>query len=127
MPKVQFNAQELSRKDREMDDKTKDNSSLLDVHVLLMSSLKTGKISVTITALGKAQLQLYALQSTPRNKKSHIFNRRTGHCVMIVYSDGKIEKGDNLGKCDEYGIPLAELQKIKDDRFDKKENAQANQ
>jgi hypothetical protein len=94
---------------------------LLDVHVLLQSSKKTGKISLTMTAMGKAMLQLWALENTASSKVSHIFNRRTGQCVMIVEGAKgfpNIEK-HNLGKCDEYGIPFDALQDIKDKRFDK--------
>ncbi len=97
-------------------------SENLQVHVLVRASKKTGKIDVTMTALGSALLKLWAMNNTTATKQSFVFNRETGACVFAA--EGK--KGDmptfnngDLGTCDEYGISLEDLQAIKDDRFDK--------
>lgn len=97
----------------------------LEVHILLIASKKTGRISFTATAIGKAQLQLYALQHTTPTKVSYIFERSTGNLVFEATGTNegfpKIRKSKidgDLGVCDDYGIGLSDLQLIKDDRFD---------
>ena len=96
-------------------------SENLQVHVLFRAGKKTGKIDMTITALGSALLKMWAMNNTTATKRTLIFNRDTGACVFAA--EGK--KNDmptfsmDLGTCDEYGISLEDLQAVKDDRFDK--------
>lgn len=97
----------------------------LGVYVLFRSSQKTGKIDLTMTAKGKALLQLYAMQNTTPTKQIMIFERSTGNLVFAT----KGRKGNlpqvrkskvdgDLGVCDDYGIGLSDLQLVRDDRFD---------
>lgn len=93
----------------------------LTVHVLLRYSAKTGKIDTTMTGLGNALMRLWALQNTPKTKRTIIINRETGR---VAYEfDGKEQHfvEGNLGTCGDYGISPEALQEIKDERFDKEE------
>lgn len=91
----------------------------LDVHVLFRFSKKTGKIDTTMTGLGSAMMQMWALNNTPKTKGVVIINQRTGEVVFATMgtADGfpKVEK--NCGHCEEFGIPFEVVQSIKDDRF----------
>lgn len=104
-----------------------EQNEVLDVYVLMRGSKKTGKIDMTMTAMGKGLLQGWALQNTPKTKMCLIFNRRTGECVFATYGqDGgfpKVKKKgkDDMPNCDDFGISLEDLQSITDDRFDKEE------
>lgn len=96
----------------------------LKIYVLFRSSKKTGKVDKTITAAGRALLELWALQNTTSSKVCMIFERDTGKLVYSTYGtkDGfpkvKDARDGELGICEDYGIPLDILQSIKDDRFD---------
>ena len=88
----------------------------LAVHVLLRFGRKTG----TMTSLGSALLQMWALNHTTKTKSCVIVERDTGTVVFATQgTDGfpKVRKGD-LGSIEKLGIPLEEIQSIKDDRFD---------
>ena len=93
----------------------------LTVHVLLRFSKKTGKIDTTMTGLGSAMMELWALQNTTKTKGTLIIERDTGNVVFSAMgtADGwpKVEK--NCGRCEEYGIPLEMMATFTDDRFDK--------
>lgn len=97
----------------------------LAVHVLFRYSQKTGKIDTTMTAIGKAQMQLWALQNTTKTKGCLICERDTGKVVFTALGtkDGfpKIKKGKEVEgmTCEDFGIPLEDLRSITDDRFDK--------
>lgn len=101
----------------------------LTVHVLMRASKKTGKIDTTLTSLGKAQLVMWALTNTTRGKQSFIFERESGKVMAIVTGSDTgmptMSSADHkdLGICEDYNIPLEELHKILDDRFDKEEAA----
>ena len=92
----------------------------MNVHVLFRFSKKTGNIDTTMTALGKAMLQMWALNNTTETKACIIAERDTGKVVFATQGTGdfpKAKKGD-LGSIEEFGFPLEELQSITDDRFD---------
>lgn len=95
----------------------------LQVHVLFRCSKKTGKVDTTITALGKAQLSMWALSNTTSSKMCLVFNRDTGK--LVYHTEGvkdslpTIVKHTEVPTCEDFGISLADLQSIKDDRFDK--------
>ena len=98
----------------------KDN--LLGIYVLFRFSKKTGKIDTTMTAMGIALLKMWALQNTTKTKNTYIFDRESGKCAFAVQGADffpKIIKPEDLKDCEFYGISLADLQKITDDRFDK--------
>lgn len=94
----------------------------MDVHVLFRFSKKTGRIDTTMTGVTSGLMMMWAMNNTTKSKMTLIFNRETGHCIFSATGtpDGlpEIEKGD-LGMCTEYNIPLEDLQKITDERFDK--------
>ena len=92
----------------------------LEVCVLFRFSKKSGKIDQTMTGVGSAMMQLWALNNTPKTKSCLIFERNSGKCIFATYGTGdfpKVEKGD-LGTCEEYGIRHEDLMAITDDRFD---------
>lgn len=90
----------------------------LNNYVLFRYSKKTGKIDTTLTGLGRAMLDLWALQNTTKTKNTIVINSDTGAVTYLVegsegfpkVSDAK--RGADLGICDEYGIPLEALQNI---------------
>ena len=93
----------------------------LKMCVLFRSSKKTGKIDTTLTGVNFPLLKLWALKETTKTKQTLIFDRDTGTCLFhVVGSDNlpKVQSFDNM-TCDDFNIPLEELQKITDDRFDK--------
>ena len=97
----------------------------MEFYVLFRASKKTGKIDTTMTALGNAMLQLWALQNTTSSKQCLIFERESGKLVYATSGtkDGFPEVRDarkhgDLGICEDYGIPLEALHEIKDARFD---------
>ena len=97
----------------------------MEVYVLFRASKKTGKIDTTITAMGSAILQLWALKNTTSSKQCFIFERESGKLVYATSGtkDGFPEVRDtrkhgDLGICEDYSIPLEALHEIKDDRFD---------
>ena len=97
----------------------------LKVHVLFRFSKKTGKIDTTMTGLGTAMMQMWALNNTTKTKSCMIFERENGKVKYATYgtADGfpKVKdcrKDGDLGNCEQYGIPLVSLQEITDDRFD---------
>jgi hypothetical protein len=98
--------------------------SNLGIHVLFRYSKKTGEIDTTMTGMGSAVMQMWALQNTTKTKGCMIFERETGNLVFATYgtADGfpKVRKGKQCeGKtCEDMGIPFSALQEITDDRFD---------
>jgi len=96
--------------------------NILGIYVLFRFSKKTGKIDTTMTAMGKALMKMWALNNTTKTKRTLIFERESGKCVFACSgTDGfpQIAEESKLFNCEEYGISLADLQKITDDRFDK--------
>ena len=96
----------------------------LTVHVLFRFNKRSGKIDTTMTSLGCALLQMWALQNTSRTKRSVIFERETGTLVFDCEGNSvsefpQINKYIDVKKCTEFGIPLNTLREIKDERFDK--------
>ena len=96
----------------------------LKVCVLMRCNKKTGKIDTTMTSLGNALLNMWALQNTTTSKATFVFEQETGKILFEAYGtkDGfpktkKAGKDGDLGTCDEIGIPIEALQAIKDDRF----------
>lgn len=91
----------------------------MDVHVLFRFSKKTGKIDTTMTGITTALMQMWALQNTTKTKDTMIINQKTGAVIFYAHGTGdfpKVEK-ENLGTCDQYGIPLEVVQEIRDERF----------
>ena len=95
----------------------------MPLFVLFRFSKKTGKVDTTMTGVTSAMMELWALQNTPKTKGSIIVNRDTGEVAYLITgtADGFPKIEENCGRCEEYGIPLDELQAIKDDRFDREE------
>jgi len=97
----------------------------LKIHVLFRYSKKTGKIDMTMTEMGNALMQMWALQNTTPSKNTMIVERDTGKVVFLAEGtkDGfpNVKKSDkeDLGTVDEYGIPISVVREIKDERFDK--------
>lgn len=96
----------------------------MQVFVLFVFSTKTGKVSSTITATGPALLKIAALNMTKSSKSSIIVERNTGK--VVFFAEGKKNDfpnvfEDDLGYCNEYGIPKETVKEIKDDRFDKED------
>ncbi|MBR6476366.1 MAG: hypothetical protein IKS98_13120 [Lachnospiraceae bacterium] len=98
-------------------------ASNFTVHVLIQCSKRTGEIGLTMISLGSAMMRLWAMQNTPRSKRTLIFERESGKLVFAVEGAANgfnvINKNECKGTCKDYGIPLKELHAIKDDRFDK--------
>lgn len=94
----------------------------LTIHVLFRYSKKTGKIDTTMTGLGSAQMQWWALNNTTKTKGCLVVERDTGKVVFATEgtSDGfpQVIKFTEQPYCTEYGISLEDLQSITDDRFD---------
>ena len=98
-------------------------SNSLAVHVLFRCSKKSGKIDMTMTGMGSALMQMWALNNTPKTKSCLIFERESGKLVFATYGDAsgfpKVKKGDECkGMCEDYGISLEDLHDMKDERFD---------
>lgn len=97
----------------------------LKLNVLFRYSKTTGEIDATMTGMGSALMTSWALQNTPSSKNVIIVERDTGKvtCIMEGTKDGfpdvRRAETEDLGTIEEYGIPLSELRKIRDDRFDK--------
>lgn len=102
--------------------------SSFKVHVLFRFDKKSGSIDTLLTAMGKALLQMWAVQNTPSNKCSMVVERDTGNIVFQVLgkkgagqSIQKSNANGDMGSIVSYGISLEDLHSIKDDRFDKEE------
>lgn len=101
--------------------------SNLTVCVLFRYSKKTGKIDTTMTGLGSAMMQMWALQNTTKTKGCFICERDTGKVVFTAEGtkEGfpKVKKEKDLEglTCEALGVPLEVLQEITDDRFDKED------
>lgn len=104
-----------------------ENEGKLKVHVLMRCSKRTGKVDTTMTGIGKALMQMWALQNTTRTKMTYIIERDSGNIVGIYIGKAdfptikKSKVPGDLGKCDDIGISLEVLHQIKDDRFDKED------
>lgn len=91
----------------------------LKVHVLLRFSKKTGKIDTTMTGLGHAMMELWALNNTTKTKCTFIVERDTGNVVFAAQGTGDFPKvKKNAGNIEDFGIPLSAIQELIDDRFD---------
>lgn len=95
----------------------------LKVHVLFRFNKKSGKIDTTMTSLGYAMLQMWALQNTTKTKRCLIFERESGKLVFDCEGNStgfpQVNKYTTVQTCDDFGIPHNTLLEIKDDRFDK--------
>ena len=94
--------------------------SNLEVCVLFRFSKKSGKVDQTMTGMGSAVMQMWALNNTPKTKSCLIFERNSGKCIFAADGTGdfpKVKKGD-LGMCEDFGISHEDLMAITDDRFD---------
>ena len=91
----------------------------LKVHVLFRFSKKTGKIDTTMTSLGSAQMQLWALNNTTKTKATMIIEQETGNVIFMATGtkDGFPMITVNVGHCEEFGIPHDAVLDIVDDRF----------
>ncbi len=93
----------------------------LNICVLFRFSKKTGVIDTTMTGMGSALMQMWALQNTTTSKRTLIFDRETGKCLFAASGtkDGfpKVKKNLDVD-CEYFGIKLEDLQSITDDRFD---------
>lgn len=90
------------------------------INVLFRFSKKTGKIDKTMTGIGTALMQMWALNNTPKTKATIIIERDTGKVLFLAQGTGdfpKVKKTD-LGNAEEYGIAMGLLAQMKDDRFD---------
>ena len=102
------------------------NDTELKVCVLFRFSKKTGKVDQTMTGLGSAMMEFWALQNTPKTKACMIVERDTGRVLYLTQgtSDGfpkvkSVERDGEIGNAEDYGIPLDVLRNdFKDDRFD---------
>ena len=99
-------------------------SNSLAVHVLFRCTKKSGKIDMTMTGMGSALMQMWALNNTPKSKACMIFERESGKLVFATYGTAngfpKIQKGEGCKDqtCEDFGISLDDLHSFKDDRFD---------
>ena len=98
----------------------------LNVCVLFRFSKKSGKIDTTMTGMGSALMQMWALNNTPKTKVCMIFERESGKLIFAAYGTEsgfpKIKKGEQCpATCDDFGIPLETLRGITDERFDGRE------
>lgn len=96
--------------------------SNLAVHVLFRFSKKSGAIDTTMTGMGTALMQMWALNNTPKTKACMIFEHETGRLVFMATGNEsgfpKVKKGDQCkGTCEDWGISLEDLHNIKDERF----------
>lgn len=92
----------------------------LEVCVLMRFSKKSGKIDTTMTGMGSAMMQMWALSNTTKSKSCLIFERNSGKCIFATQGTDnfpKVKKGD-LGTCEDFGISHEDLLAITDDRFD---------
>lgn len=91
----------------------------LKLHVLFRFSKKTGKIDMTMTSLGSAQMRLWALNNTTKTKATMIIEQETGNVVFMATGtkDGFPKVKENVGYCEDFGLPLVFVQSIEDDRF----------
>ena len=100
------------------------DNEIMCPYVLLRCSKKTGNVDKTATALGRAMLELWALQNTTKTKQCFVINGVTGRIVYATQGtdDGfpKVKKGDNLPLCTEIGIEMEDLYAIvrEDGRFE---------
>lgn len=98
----------------------------LKVCVLFRFSKKTGKVDQTMTGLGSALMEFWALQNTPKTKACMIVERDSGKVIFQTFgtADGfpkvKSEKRDgDLGNAEDFGVPLDVLRtEFIDERFD---------
>ena len=97
----------------------------LKVNVLFRFSKKTGKVDTVITGLGTGLMEMWCLRNTTKSKECLIVERDTGKVLFraIGTADGfpKAKRGskEDLGTCEDYGLPLEVVKSIKDERFDK--------
>lgn len=100
----------------------REGNANFQVHVLLRYSKKTGKIDTAMTGLGSALMRLWAMQNTTSTKETVVINRSTGEIVFHVIGrknqTAEILPKAELGRCEDLGISMEELQTFTDDRFD---------
>ena len=104
-----------------------DNMKDLTVHVLFRVNKKSGAIDTTMTALGSATLNAWALMNTGRTKDCFVFERESGKLVYRAEGTPDFPRifydKDCEGKtCTDFGIPLEILHNVKDYRFDAMED-----
>lgn len=99
------------------------------VFVLMKFKKKTGVCNYVCTAMGKALLELYALQNTKSSEMTFVFERESGKIVFSALGSKSgfpevrklSDKTNDLGTCEDLGLSLEDLHDIKDDRFDKED------
>ena len=102
----------------------------LTVHVLFRFFKKSGKIEKTVTALGSAQLNMWAMLNTPKNRSCLVFERESGRLVFATEGTDYLPKVRNEKECagetcKDYSSPLDILHGITDPRFDTEETEAA--
>ncbi len=70
----------------------KGNMNTLKKHYLVKFSRKSGKIDITMEALGNATLKLWALQNTSKGKDTIIFEKETGKIIAYFEGNGDFPK-----------------------------------
>lgn len=95
-------------------------------YVLFRCSKKTGKVDTTMTALGRAMLEMWALQNTTKTKQCFVINGVTGRIVYATQGTAngfpKVKKGTDekeLPLCTDIGIEMDDIHAIvrEDGRF----------
>ena len=91
----------------------------LKVHVLIRFNKKSGKVDTVMTSLGKAQLQIWALNHTPATKITYVIERDTGTIIFGVEGskEGFPLVKRNIGYCEDFGIPFDAIAEIKHNSF----------
>lgn len=95
----------------------------MELYILMRANKKTGNVDTCMTGVTRALMKMWALQHTTKTKRTLIFERSTGRC--LYYFDGvdgdmpnRKDYTNEFVSCEEFGIPLEQLQMIEDDRFD---------
>lgn len=98
----------------------------LNHYVTFRFSKKTGKVDTTMTSLGYAQSELWALSNTPKTKDVVIVEAETGRIVFTASGAANgmpkcksVKRNGEIGHCEGFGIPLDMVRDIvkSDDRF----------
>lgn len=90
----------------------------MKVYVLFRFSKKTGRIDTTMTGATPAMMKLWALSKTTKTKRTIIIKQDTGNIIFDACGTENFPKiKENVGNCENYGISLALVKSIVDDRF----------
>ena len=84
---------------------------MLQKHILVRYSKKTGKIDTTMEGLGNAMMRLWAMNNTTSSKEVLIFNKETGEVVFHTIgkkNDFPTIEDKDLGHINEYCEGLLE-------------------